>query len=48
MEYPHAKAFLKSQITINANPFFEPIAKPLLINVASLPCHYHKSSFIKF
>jgi hypothetical protein len=41
MEYPHAGAFVNLQITINANPFFEPIVKHLLEKVILLPCHYH-------
>lgn len=41
MEYPHAGAFVNFRITINANPFFEPIAKTLLKKMVPLPYHYH-------
>lgn len=48
MEYPRAGAFVKNPITINANPFFEPIAKTLLKKMAPLPYHYHNTFKIKF
>jgi hypothetical protein len=43
MEYHRAGDFVKRQITINANPFFEPIAKKLLKKMAPLPYHYHNT-----